>query len=103
MANKTVKRIKLDKNKPKTEKTVSSKTTDKVSKKSDKKRSFNPFTAFVSYVRGSWAEIRQVRWPNRRATWGMTLAVILFTVFFATIILLLDAAFQYLFKEILLK
>ena len=54
------------------------------------------------YFKGAWQELRQVRWTNRRATWGLTLAVILFSVFFAVVILGLDTLFQYLFKEILL-
>ena len=58
--------------------------------------------AFGGYFKGAWQELRQVRWTNRRATWGLTLAVILFSVFFAAIILGLDTLFQYLFKEILL-
>lgn len=55
------------------------------------------------YFKNSWNELRQVRWPNRSATWSLTLAVILFTAFFAVIILVLDAGFQYLFKEVILK
>lgn len=57
---------------------------------------------FGGYFKGAWQELRQVRWPNNRATWGLTLAVILFSVFFAAVILGLDAFFQFLFKEILL-
>ncbi len=61
-----------------------------------------PFRAIGGYFKGAWQELRQVRWPNRPATWSLTLAVILFSVFFAAIILGLDTAFSYLFKEILL-
>lgn len=61
-----------------------------------------PFRGIGRYVKGAWQELRQVRWPNRKATWSLTGAVILFSVFFAAIILGLDYAFQYLFKEILL-
>jgi preprotein translocase SecE subunit len=57
---------------------------------------------FGGYFKGAWQELRQVRWPNNRATWGLTLAVIVFSIFFAAVILGLDALFQYLFKEILL-
>lgn len=55
------------------------------------------------YVANSWKELKQVRWPNRRASWVLTLAVILFTAFFSIVILILDALFQILFKEVLLK
>lgn len=61
-----------------------------------------PFRVLGQYFGGAWQELRQVRWPNRGATWSLTLAVILFSLFFAALILGLDAAFSYLFKEILL-
>ena len=61
-----------------------------------------PFRAVGGYFAGAWSELRQVRWPNRRATWSLTLAVILFSLFFAALILGLDAVFSYIFKEILL-
>lgn len=58
--------------------------------------------AIGGYFAGSWRELRQVRWPNRRATWSLTVAVILFSLFFAGVILALDYVFNYLFKEVLL-
>lgn len=61
-----------------------------------------PFRAIGGYFKGAWVELRQVRWPDRRATWSLTLAVILFSLFFALVIVGLDAAFSYLFKEVLL-
>lgn len=66
------------------------------------RKSRNPFRAIGGYFKGAWVELRQVRWPNRPATWSLTLAVILFSLFFAGIILGLDTAFSYLFKEIIL-
>ena len=66
------------------------------------RKSRNPIRAIGGYFKGAWQELRQVRWPNRAAAWGLTLAVILFSLFFAGIILGLDTAFSYLFKEILL-
>ena len=82
-----------------TKKVVEKKTVSTPKKTTRKKR--NVFTAFGDYVKGSWDELRQVRWPNRRTTWGLTLAVILFTVFFVVLIMLLDYAFQMLFERIL--
>ncbi|HET6622430.1 MAG TPA: preprotein translocase subunit SecE [Candidatus Saccharimonadales bacterium] len=61
-----------------------------------------PFAGILNYIKGSWYEIRQVRWPDRKATWSLTLAVILFSGFFAGLIVLLDYIFHWLFKEILL-
>jgi preprotein translocase SecE subunit len=61
----------------------------------------NPFRAIAGYFVGAWQELKQVRWPNRQATWGMTLALLAFTAFFVALILLLDALFKYIFQLIL--
>ncbi len=53
------------------------------------------------YFKGAWFELRQVRWPNRRATWSLTAAVLIFTAFFVLLVVLLDILFKYLFKLIL--
>ncbi len=62
-----------------------------------------PFVAIKNYFAGAWYELRQVRWPNRRATWGMTFAVIAYSAFFVVLVILLDIAFKYLFDVILGK
>lgn len=62
-----------------------------------------PFVATGRYFKGAWFELRQVRWPNRRATWSLTGAVMAYTAFFAILILLLDAGFKYMFEVILGK
>lgn len=62
---------------------------------------FRPFVAFFRYLRDSWREIRQVRWPNRKATWKMVLAVIVYTALFVLIISLLDLFFTWLFSLII--
>jgi preprotein translocase SecE subunit len=54
------------------------------------------------YFKGAWIELKQVRWPTRKATWGLTLAVILFSIFFVVLILLLDAFFKFIF-ELMIK
>lgn len=71
--------------------------------KSDKKPFIliRPFVAFFRYLHDSWMELRQVRWPNRKATWKMVLAVLVYTVLFVIIISLLDLFFSWLFKLIL--
>lgn len=71
------------------------------SKRRSLKAVATPFTATVAYFKGAWYELRQVRWPDRGATWGMTAALIGFTLFFVVIILLLDALFKYVFELIL--
>lgn len=61
-----------------------------------------PFAAAGRYFKGSWQELRQVRWPNRRATWALTIAVLIFTGFFTLLIVALDAGFEYILNRILL-
>jgi preprotein translocase subunit SecE len=72
-----------------------------VAEKKEKSTRRNPLRAIKEYFVGAWTELRQVRWPNRRATWGMTGALVLFTVVFAVFIGLLDAGFKYLFQLML--
>ena len=62
---------------------------------------FRPFVALGRYLRDSWREIRQVRWPNRKATWKMVLAVLVYTALFVIIISLLDLFFTWLFSLII--
>ena len=91
-----------------TEKTIAkpiaadTKKTDK--KSSDKKKPFiliRPFVAFFRYLKDSWLEIRQVRWPNRKATWKMVLAVFVYTILFVILITLLHMLFSFLFNLII--
>jgi preprotein translocase SecE subunit len=65
------------------------------------KKTKNPLILLGRYFKGAWQELKQVRWPTRRATWGLTLAVIIFTAVIAAVILLLDALFKYLFELML--
>ena len=67
----------------------------------DEERKVNVFRRLSGYFKGSWEEIKLVRWPDRRATWKMTGALIAFTAGFAILILLLDYGFQQLFKVLL--
>lgn len=73
------------------------------SKKSEKKPFIliRPFVALFRYLHDSWLELRQVRWPNHKATWKMVLAVLVYTVLFVVIISVLDLFFSWLFKLIL--
>lgn len=74
-----------------------------VSKLSKVRKLGKPAKATGGYFKGAWTELRQVRWPNRRATWSLTVAVLVYTAFFVVIILLLDALFKYMFEFILGK
>jgi preprotein translocase SecE subunit len=58
--------------------------------------------AIGGYFIGSWRELREVRWPTRRATWSFTSAVIIFTVVLTAFILGLDYGFEQLFKKVIL-
>ncbi len=62
---------------------------------------FRPFVALFRYLRDSWLEIRQVRWPNQKATWKMVLAVFIYTAILIAVISLLDLFFSWLFNLIL--
>ena len=62
---------------------------------------FRPFAYLGRYIRDSWRELRQVRWPNRKATWKMVLAVLVYTALFVVLISLLDLFFTWLFNLIL--
>lgn len=66
-----------------------------------KKRSYGVLGQIGGYFKGAWLELRQVHWPTRRSTWGLTLAVLLFSGFFVAFIMLLDAGFKYAFEQIL--
>lgn len=84
----------------KTKKATPAKTNAQQGSDPAKKKS-NPFTGLIGYFKGAWYELRQVSWPNRKATWSMTAALLAFTAFFVVMILLLDTLFKYLFELIL--
>lgn len=74
-------------------------TKDKVG--SENKSTGNPIKSLGGYFKGAWYELMQVRWPDRSATWSMTLAVLLFTAIFIVIIILLDSGFKWIFEQVL--
>ena len=55
-----------------------------------------PFIALGRYIRDSWHELRLVRWPSRKSTWGMVLAVFIYTAIIVLVVTLLDMLFSYL-------
>lgn len=67
----------------------------------EKKGIFKVLSKIGGYFKGSWFELKQVRWPDRKSTWSLTGAVILFTGLFITLIVLLDAGFKELFNLII--
>ncbi|HUC90167.1 MAG TPA: preprotein translocase subunit SecE [Patescibacteria group bacterium] len=55
------------------------------------------------YFRNSWKELRQVTWPNRRESWQLTSAVMIFAIIFGVLIAVVDYGLDKLFKQVLLK
>lgn len=55
------------------------------------------------YFRNSFRELRLVTWPNRRESWRLTYAVLLFSIVFGGLIAIVDYGLDKLFKEVLLK
>lgn len=72
-------------------------------KRPSAKGALRPVKATGGYFAGAWTELKQVRWPTRRATWSLTFAVIAYSAFFVILVLILDAIFKYLFELILGK
>lgn len=60
-----------------------------------------PFVAFGRYLRDSWRELRQVRWPNRANTWKLVLAVFIYCAIFLAFIIVLDTFFTFIFNLLL--
>lgn len=83
--------------------TTKAKKADEPKRKRNKSGILKPFVLLGGYFKGSWFELRQVRWPTRGATWSLTGAVLAYTAFFVLIILALDFVFQKLFELILGK
>lgn len=96
-------RIKASDDKPKQPASTTSKKVapDIKRTKKPKRNLLRPLIAIGEYFKGAWYELRQVRWPTRRATWGLTLAVLLFSAFFVVLIVLLDLLFQFLFEQLI--
>lgn len=94
-----VTRITASGDKPSVKKRAEASTVDPT--KSSRNIFMRAVSGFFGYFKGAWFELRQVRWPNRRATWSMTGALLGFTAFFVVFILLIDLLFENLFKLIL--
>jgi preprotein translocase SecE subunit len=56
-----------------------------------------------SYFRNSLKELKQVTWPNRRESWQLTSAVIIFAIIFGVMISIVDYGLDKVFKQVLLK
>ena len=97
-----VTRIKASETKPAKKETKQAKANAKLEAKTRKKSAWlKPFLAIGRYFKGAWIELKQVRWPTRKATWGLTMAVILYSAFFVALVVLLDTGFSNLLELIL--
>ncbi|MCX6728666.1 MAG: preprotein translocase subunit SecE [Candidatus Saccharibacteria bacterium] len=85
----------------KNKKTVKTSVTKVVQPEKKRNKLLVPFFSIGGYFKGSWRELRLVRWPNRKATWGLTAAVLIFTGLFVALITFLDWVFSTLFKLII--
>lgn len=94
--------VKIAKKIVKEEKAVKKEKTVKVKKE---KKPMNKFTRVITapfrYIHNSWVEIRQVRWPNRKATWKLVGAIFIYAAFFIILVMLLDALFNFIFSQII--
>ena len=109
-APKTVKKVKVGKDSPATEKPLkTAKKAEKPAKSTDSAKSaekkpfilIRPLVYLGRYIRDSWKELRLVRWPTRKATWKLVLAIFIYTALFIAIIMLLDALFTWLFNIVI--
>lgn len=67
-------------------------------------RFFNKRRHFIpSYFRNSFKELRDVKWPNRKETTQLTIAVFAFAIVFGIIITITDYGLDKIFKKVLLK
>ena len=56
-----------------------------------------------SYFINSWREVRKVTWPNRRETWRLTAAVLIFSIVFGAMVSGVDKGLDEIFKHFVLK
>ena len=62
-----------------------------------------PFIALGRYCHDSWIELRQVRWPSRKATWKMFFAILIYVGILMAFVMGLDALFTWLFNFVIGK
>lgn len=64
----------------------------------NKRRSFMP-----KFFKEAWAEVRQVDWPDRRATVKLTLAVFVFSFIFGLLVTVVDYGLGKLFRKVFVE
>lgn len=58
---------------------------------------------FLSYIKDSLKELKNVTWPSWKQSRSLTLAVLIFAIVFGTLIATVDYGLDKLFKTLLLK
>lgn len=53
-------------------------------------------------IRRAWQELKGVTWPNRSETFRLTVAVLLFAMFFGSLIAAIDYGLEIVFERIIL-
>lgn len=74
----------------------------KTAKTKRRLRAPHPIRATGGYFAGAWHELRSTKWPTRRATWSLTIAVLIFTALLMAFIVAIDYLFNWLFQQIIL-
>jgi preprotein translocase SecE subunit len=54
------------------------------------------------YIRGSFSELKQVTWPDRKQSRQLTTAVVMFATVFGVVVALLDYGLDKVFKKVFL-
>ncbi len=57
----------------------------------------------LKFIRNAWRELKGVKWPNRKETTQLTIAVFIFATIFGVIIAVTDYGLDKIFKKVLLK
>ena len=55
------------------------------------------------YFSESWAELKQVTWPDRKETTKLTLAVFAFAIIFGILVAVVDYGLDIIFRKVVLK
>ena len=61
------------------------------------------YVLYPPYFRNAVKELRMVTWPDRRKTWRLTYAVIVFSAVFGVLVAGVDFGLDKLFREFILK
>ncbi len=56
-----------------------------------------------TFLKESFAELKQVEWPTKKATFNLSVAVFVFAFFFGLMVSVVDYGLDKLFKELIIK